>query len=173
MLKFSSVLALASLVTAACGCASAAYADDEFFAPYFQRRDTVTLSAGNAKAVNAAAQIIDPWPRYVGNRRIPADGQRMVAVHHRYRDVGCLTRAPLPMQHPAGAGIGGIGVGGGGLGVAVGGGGGERAGCDDGPGTSGPAGSFSNSNNNNNNSTNFRGVYVGTPGSATVPPPQQ
>src|SRR6202521_2165782 len=117
MLKISRVLALASFVTTAGGCATAAYADD-FFAPYFQRKDTVTLSAGNAKAVNAASQIIDPWPRYVGNRRIPANGERMAGAMLRYRDVSRLPRAPQPMHHPSG----GAGAGGGGLGGALGGG---------------------------------------------------
>jgi hypothetical protein len=162
MLKISRVLALAGFVTAAGGCATAAYADD-FFAPYFQRKDTVTLSAGNAKAVNAATQIIDPWPRYVGNRRIPANGQRMVNAYHRYRDVGCLSRAPQPMGHPAGAGSTIFGSGGAALAVA----GSERAGCDDGPGTSGPAGSFVNSNSNSNS----RGAFnYDIPQGVPIPP---
>jgi hypothetical protein len=166
MLKISRVLALAGFVTAAGGCATAAYADD-FFAPYFQRKDTVTLSAGNAKASNAATQIIDPWPRYVGNRHIPSNAQRMINAYHRYRDVGCLARAPQPMNHPGGLGLG-LG-GGGGTAAALAAGGGERAGCDDGPGTSGPAGSFNNSNSNSN--ANVRGAYdyrgvTPSPGSA-------
>jgi hypothetical protein len=51
---------------------------------YIQRSDTITLSAGNAKDVNAATHVIDPWPRYVGRRRIPANGERMVGAMQRY-----------------------------------------------------------------------------------------
>jgi hypothetical protein len=120
MLKISRVVALASFVTAAGGCATAAYADD--FAPYFQRKDTVTLSAGNAKAVNAASQMIDPWPPYVGNRRIPANGERMAGAMLRYRDVSRIPRAPQPMHHPGAGGGAGFGAAlGGGLGPAGGG----------------------------------------------------
>ena len=35
--------------------------------------------------MNAATHIIDPWPRYVGNRRIPANGERMAGAVERYR----------------------------------------------------------------------------------------
>jgi hypothetical protein len=130
MSKISHVLAFASFVITAGGCATAAYAGDFFFfaygddlfAPYFQRKDSVTLSAGNAKAVNAASQIIDPWPRYVGNRRIPASGERMVGAVRRYGDVRLLPRAPLPISHSSGGTGGGLGgVGGGGLGGGLGG----------------------------------------------------
>jgi hypothetical protein len=51
---------------------------------YFQRSDTITLGAGNAKDINAATHVIDPWPRYVGRRRIPANGERMVGAMQRY-----------------------------------------------------------------------------------------
>jgi hypothetical protein len=53
-------------------------------AQYFYRSDTITLSAGNAKDVNAATHVIDPWPRYVANRRIPANAERMVGGIQRY-----------------------------------------------------------------------------------------
>jgi hypothetical protein len=54
-------------------------------AQYVNRSDTVTLSAGNAKNVNAVTHVIDPWPRYVGNRRIRANGERMVGAVQRYQ----------------------------------------------------------------------------------------
>src|SRR5690348_10058236 len=44
------------------------------FQEYTQRADRVTLSAGNAQEVNTRIQEIDPWPRYVANKRIPANG---------------------------------------------------------------------------------------------------
>jgi hypothetical protein len=58
---------------------------DEFAGQYFQRSDTVTPSAGNAQAVNTVTHMIDPWPPYAYNRRIPADGERMVGAVERYR----------------------------------------------------------------------------------------
>jgi hypothetical protein len=54
-------------------------------AQYVNRSDKITLSAGNAKDVNAATHVIDPWPRNVNDRRIPADGQRMVGAVQRYQ----------------------------------------------------------------------------------------
>ncbi|MGY4427453.1 hypothetical protein ACVWY2_009902 [Bradyrhizobium sp. JR6.1] len=36
---------------------------------YFQRSDTITLSAGDAKQVNAVTHTIHPWPSYVGDRK--------------------------------------------------------------------------------------------------------
>lgn len=70
---------------------------DEPFEQYFARKNGVTLGAGNAKSVNSATHIIDPWPRYVGNARIPANGQRMSGAVERYRDVSKLPEAPRPI----------------------------------------------------------------------------
>src|SRR5882757_766865 len=64
---------------------------------YIQRSDTITLGAGNAKDVNAATHVIDPWPRNVGRRRIPANGERMVGAMQRY----------LGRQRGGPAGVGG------------------------------------------------------------------
>ena len=64
---------------------------------YLQRSDKVTLSAGNAKEVNAAIHVIDPWPRYVGNTRIPGNGERMAGAVERYRDVSKQSRGPQPL----------------------------------------------------------------------------
>ena len=52
--------------------------------PYVQRTDTVTFGASNSQDVNSAVQTIDPWPRYVGDRRIPGNGARMVGAVERY-----------------------------------------------------------------------------------------
>ncbi len=51
----------------------------DFAAPYLQRSDKIFAGAGDAKDLNAATHVIDPWPYYVGNRRIP------VAVHREHR----------------------------------------------------------------------------------------
>jgi hypothetical protein len=62
---------------------------------YTQRADKLTLSAGNAQEVNSRIQVIDPWPRYVGNTRIVANGERMADAVYRYR---CGKPAPPPLQ---------------------------------------------------------------------------
>ena len=64
------------------GCWTGIYENP--FAQYVNRSDTVTLSAGDAKNVNAATHVVDPWPRYVGNRRIPGDGDRLATAVTRY-----------------------------------------------------------------------------------------
>ena len=66
-------------------CSGAWAWDQDPFAQYFERKDTIVSGAGDARDVNAATQIIDPWPRYVGNRRIPANGERMSGAIERYR----------------------------------------------------------------------------------------
>jgi hypothetical protein len=53
---------------------------------YLDRRDTISLSAGDAVASNIIVQTIDPWPRSAGNRNIPANGDRMQAAGQRYRE---------------------------------------------------------------------------------------
>jgi hypothetical protein len=54
---------------------------------YFQRSDTITMSAGNAKEANAVAQTIHPWPRYVGDRRLAYDARRVGGAVTRYGNV--------------------------------------------------------------------------------------
>jgi hypothetical protein len=74
-------LAITALAAGAAGCWP--YGNEG--AQYFHRTDTITTSAGNAKDVNAAVHVIDPWPRQVGNRRIRANGDRMVGAVQRYQ----------------------------------------------------------------------------------------
>ena len=52
---------------------------------YFDRRETVALGADDHIASNMAAQMVDPWPRYVGNKNIAFNGERMQAAVERYR----------------------------------------------------------------------------------------
>jgi len=80
---------------------------------YFQRSDTITMSAGNAKQVNAVTHTIHPWPRNVGDRRIAYDARRVGAAVTRYGntkqpadqlpDIGDATRQmgvrPTPTQN--------------------------------------------------------------------------
>jgi hypothetical protein len=62
---------------------------------YFQRSDTITLSAGDAKQANAVTHTINPWPRYVGDRRIVAEAAKTRGAITRYRS-GTQPRDPLP-----------------------------------------------------------------------------
>ena len=52
---------------------------------YYDRRETVALGADDHIAVNRVAQMIDPWPRYVGNKNIAFNGERAQAGVERYR----------------------------------------------------------------------------------------
>ncbi len=74
-----------------------AFADDPF-EEYFQRKNGVTFSGGEAKEINSATHIIDPWPWYARNTRIPGDGARMSGAVERYHDVNKLPNAPRPIQ---------------------------------------------------------------------------
>jgi hypothetical protein len=64
-------------VSALAGCADA----DQ----YLDRRDTISLHAGDSVASNIIVQTVDPWPRSAGNRNIQANGDRMQAAGERYR----------------------------------------------------------------------------------------
>jgi hypothetical protein len=68
-----------ALVAAAmlAGCA-----DPDF---YLDRRETISLHAGDAVAANIVAQTVDPWPREAANRNIVSNGERMQAAGERYR----------------------------------------------------------------------------------------
>lgn len=52
---------------------------------YYDRRETVSLGADDHIASNMAVQMVDPWPRYVGNKNIAFNGERMQAAVERYR----------------------------------------------------------------------------------------
>jgi hypothetical protein len=101
---------LASIAVAAAAGGCWPYGNEG--AQYLHRSDTVTLSAGNAKDVNAATHVIDPWPRYVGDRRIPANGERMVGAMQRYQGkqvrgqpgAGGAGTTPADATAPGGAG---------------------------------------------------------------------
>lgn len=71
---------------------------------YFDRRDTISLHAGDAVASNIAVQTVDPWPRAAADRNLPANGDRMQAAGERYRTgrivplhaLGTSSAAPPP-----------------------------------------------------------------------------
>jgi hypothetical protein len=52
---------------------------------YYDRRETVALSAGDAVATNKAIHIIDPWPRHSANRNLAFNGERMQRAVECYR----------------------------------------------------------------------------------------
>src|ERR1700751_3509323 len=62
---------------------------------YFQRSDTITLSAGDAKQVNAVTHTINPWPSYVGDRRIVVSAAKTGGALARYSP-GTPPRDPFP-----------------------------------------------------------------------------
>ena len=74
---------------------------------YFDRRDTVSLDAGDAMAANRVTQMIDPWPAASGQRNIAFNGERMQAAVERYRTdnvippVSATTSSARQQQPPA------------------------------------------------------------------------
>src|SRR5262245_35697212 len=52
---------------------------------YYDRRETLTFQAGDAKAANAVAQTIDPWSPASENRNLVYNGERMQRAAERYR----------------------------------------------------------------------------------------
>jgi hypothetical protein len=70
------VLSISSLGTMLGGCSDL----------YFDRRDTVALGADDHIATDRVAQMVDPWPPYVGKRQIAFDGQKMQSAVERYRN---------------------------------------------------------------------------------------
>ena len=52
---------------------------------HFDRRDSISLSAGDDVYSNQVAQMVDPWPPQSANRNISFNGQRMQAAVERYR----------------------------------------------------------------------------------------
>jgi len=106
------------------GC-SGLYGDDQLEA-YAQRKDTVTLSAGDAKEVNARTHMIAAWPRGVGDRAILMGGNKGVRAMECYRQGrGQQLVSDSRGQTPSGnqTNVGGSGGAGGGAGGTAGGGG--------------------------------------------------
>ena len=84
MLSRSGTRALAITVvigTAVAGCSEI----------YFDRRDSIALSAGDAVTSNKVTQIVDPWPRNAANNRMAANGRLMQAAQDRYNRGKVLT----------------------------------------------------------------------------------
>jgi hypothetical protein len=133
------IVAFVVLVGGSLASSAALAWDQDPFAMYFQRSDKITLWEGDAKAVNAATHVIDPWPRYVGNRRIPVNGDRLSRAVERYRQGSYRQPAP-PISPYVGYGAGGGGFGGGGFGGGASGGGAGGGGAGGGGAGGGGAG---------------------------------
>jgi len=133
------IVAFVVLVGGSLASSAALAWDQNPFAMYFQRSDKITLWEGDAKAVNAATHVIDPWPRYVGNRRIPGNGDRLSRAVERYRQGSYRQPAP-PISPYVGYGAGGGGFGGGGFGGGAAGGGAGGGGAGGGAGGGGAGG---------------------------------
>ncbi len=67
---------------------------------YFDHRDTISLSGGDAVAANKVEQTIDPWPPYSGNPNIAFNGERMQGAVERYR-LNRVIQPTDPMQPSA------------------------------------------------------------------------
>lgn len=53
---------------------------------YYDRRETVSLTADDARESNRVAQVIDPWPASSANRNVAFDGNKMQTAVERYRN---------------------------------------------------------------------------------------
>jgi len=80
-MRIARLLACLSLAAALGGCWGTVTENPA--AEYFRRTDTIVPDAGEAMKVNAVTHVVDRWPPYVGDRRIPADGERMVTAVQR------------------------------------------------------------------------------------------
>jgi hypothetical protein len=72
--KILRAAAVAVLAAALAGCSE-----------YLDRRDGLSVQSGNAVETNKVAQMVDPWPRYSGNRNIAFNGSVMGSAVERYR----------------------------------------------------------------------------------------
>jgi hypothetical protein len=70
---------------------------------YTDRRDTVSLSGGDAVAANQLMQMNDPWPGHSGNTSVAFNGQRMQSAVERYR-TNNVTQ-PVDPQNSVGASV--------------------------------------------------------------------
>jgi hypothetical protein len=53
---------------------------------YYDRRDAMHVSAGDANASNIAVHTIDPWPRHAAQREILTNGEKIQPAIQRYKE---------------------------------------------------------------------------------------
>src|SRR6266540_7049730 len=90
--RFGTIATILAGVTLG-GC-SGLWGNDEF-ERYSQRTDAITMSAGDAKEVNAVTHMYHPWPPGVYDRHIVTDSPHMERALERYRR-GARPPDPLP-----------------------------------------------------------------------------
>jgi hypothetical protein len=73
---------VAILGCALLGCTTTDYSS---LPDYFDRRDTIALSAGDAMRTNLVTHMVDPWPAHAANRNIAFNGEKMQSAVDRYR----------------------------------------------------------------------------------------
>ena len=73
--KSSTSLAVLLIAAALAGCSDI----------YTDRRDTISLTAGDAVATNKLTHMVDPWSRPSANRNIAFNGEKMQSAVERYR----------------------------------------------------------------------------------------
>jgi hypothetical protein len=67
---------------------------------YTDRRDTISLSGGDAVTANQVTQMNDPWPVHSGNTHVAFDGQKMQSAVERYRTNNVIQPVdPLALQN--------------------------------------------------------------------------
>jgi hypothetical protein len=77
---------------------------------YLSRRDTVTLGAGDAQAVNSTTHTIDPWSPHSRNTQIHQEGERARVAVDRYQNnksiepQGLNTTSSAPQKSSGGQG---------------------------------------------------------------------
>ena len=52
---------------------------------YTDRRDSISLDAGNSVATDIDTQMVDPWPAASGDKNIAFNGEKMQSAVQRYR----------------------------------------------------------------------------------------
>jgi hypothetical protein len=52
---------------------------------YLDRRETVSLGADDAIAINRVTHMVDPWPPAAANRNLAFNGDKMQSAAERYR----------------------------------------------------------------------------------------
>jgi hypothetical protein len=102
--KIGAALALVATVLAVGGCNRDHYYNHHTYGNdegerYLQRKETVTLSAGDAKDVNARTHMLAAWPPGVGDRRIAMSGPRAV------RAIDCYYHPQRQQQQQQGGAV--------------------------------------------------------------------
>jgi hypothetical protein len=67
-------LALTIAVAALAGCSE-----------YLDHSDLISVQGGNAMQSDKVTQMVDPWPRYSGDRNLAYNGEVMQHAYERYR----------------------------------------------------------------------------------------